>query len=226
MQHRVRIVVADDHPIFRAGIRALLSVEPQIEIVGEADDGPRTIGLVRECRPDLLLLDVNMPGMSGLEVLQAIARQNHPPRVLLLTASIETQQIVAAFRMGAGGVLLKDSAAESLLAGLRSVVKGRYWLGRIGYPDAASAIRSLGTNPGTGSPATANYGLTPRELQIVAYVTSGMTNKQIAEDLKISDVTVRHHLTSVFDKLGVSNRLELVLFAIERALVVKSSSVH
>jgi DNA-binding NarL/FixJ family response regulator len=212
----VRILIADDHRIFRDGLRRLLEVEPDLEVVGEASDGRDAIALVRQIEPDILLLDLSMPGVDGLEALRGIAEQPGATRTLLLTAAIEKAELVTALQLGARGLVLKDSATSILLTGIRAVVRGEYWVGRESVPTLVDALRPLIA----GQPAKPRnaFGLTEREREIVAAVVAALGNKEIAARLSITEKTVKHHLTNIFDKLGVSSRLELALFAIHHEL--------
>lgn len=214
----IRILIADDHALFRDGLRRLLEVEPDFRVVGEAADGAEAVEATGRLRPDVLLLDLAMPRLPGLETLRELGAAGTPVRIILLTAAIEKAQIVQALQLGARGVVLKDSATQLLLKCIRTVVAGEYWVGREGVADLVSALRDL--LPASRQEARQKtFGLTPRELEIVAAVVSGSTNKDIARELAISEDTVKHHLTNIFDKTGVSNRLELALFAVSKNLV-------
>lgn len=216
MTDRIRIAIADDHPIFRDGLRRLLALEPDMEVVGEASDGEEAIAVVGRSTPDILLLDLAMPRGSGLDVLRRLGQAKHGTRLLLLTASIEKPQVVQALQLGARGVVMKDSATQLLIKAVRSVMKGEYWVGRDSVADMLQYLRD---NEVRRAAPGAKFRLTPRETDVVAAVVAGFTNKDIAQKFKISEDTVKHHLTNVFDKVGVSNRLELALFAINHKLV-------
>jgi two-component system nitrate/nitrite response regulator NarL len=213
----VRILIADDHPIFRDGLRRLLEAEPGLRVVGEASDGEQAVTLAVELKPDILLLDLAMPRCPGLEALRKLTLQASPPRTILLTASIERPQILEALELGARGVVLKESATELLLKSIRAVMGGQFWVGRESVADLVKTLRDLASGRGD-EPRRKSYGLTPRELEIVSVIVAGYTNKDIAGKFGISEQTVKHHLTNIFDKLGVSNRLELALFAVHHDL--------
>jgi DNA-binding NarL/FixJ family response regulator len=214
----VRILIADDHPIFRDGLRKLLEAEPGLKVVGEATDGAEAVRMVQEIKPDILLLDLAMPRMPGLEALHELMASSTFVRAILLTASIEKRQIVEALQLGARGVVLKESATELLLKSIRSVMAGQFWVGRESVVNLFKTLHELGGAPGEEAPQK-KFGLTPREVEIISAIVAGYTNKDIAQKFSISEQTVKHHLTNIYDKLGVSTRLELALFAVNHRLV-------
>jgi DNA-binding NarL/FixJ family response regulator len=216
----VRIVIADDHPIFRDGLRRLLEAEPDLSVVGQAVDADEAIRLVQSLRPDILLLDVAMPRVSGIEALESLVHLAHAPGVILLTAAIDRADIVRALHLGARGIVLKESATSLLLKAIRVVMEGGYWVGRESVSDLFLALQNLGPAPESPEPLPA-FSLTPRELQIVGLILGAAGNKKIADTLNISEKTVKHHLTNIFEKLGVANRLELALFAAQHNLMPK-----
>jgi DNA-binding NarL/FixJ family response regulator len=222
----IRILIADDHPVYRQGLRALFRDETEFIIVGEANDGEQALKLVGKLYPDVLLLDLQMPKLTGLEALRELSTSNAstPVRPILLTASIEKEQIAQALQLGARGIVLKDSSTEILFKSIRTVMKGKFWVGEKAVPDMVEVLR---TNMAASEPAAParetkeaknTYGLTPRELEVVGSIVTGLTNREIAGKFSISEQTVKHHLSNIFDKVGVSNRLELALFAINHQL--------
>jgi two-component system, NarL family, nitrate/nitrite response regulator NarL len=219
----IRIVIADDHPIFRDGLRRLLEAEPDLRVVGEACDGNEAVKLARQLRPDILLLDLAMPRQPGLEALREMnsGTGSNSVRVILLTAAAEKKQIVEALQLGARGVVLKDSATQLLLKSIHTVMSGEYWVGRESVSNLVQYLRTLVQSSGEEA-RQRKFGLTPRELEIVSAVVAGYSNKEIAEYFKISEDTVKHHLSNIFDKLGVSTRLELALFAVNQGLPLKT----
>jgi two-component system, NarL family, nitrate/nitrite response regulator NarL len=219
----VRIVIADDHPIFRDGLRRLLEAEPDLKVIGEASDGAEAVKMARQLKPDILLLDLAMPRMPGLEALREMSSgaAASSVRVILLTAAAEKKQIVEALQLGARGVVLKDSATQLLLKSIHTVMAGEYWVGRESVSNLVQYLRNLVQSSGEEAKQR-KFGLTPRELEIVSAVVAGYSNKEIAEYFKISEDTVKHHLSNIFDKLGVSTRLELALFAVNQALPLKT----
>jgi DNA-binding NarL/FixJ family response regulator len=206
----VRIAIADDHQIFRDGLRRLLESEPGFAVVGEGADGLDALQLARTVKPDVLLLDVSMPRMGGLEALTLPDLQE--TRVILLTAAIEPNELLRAIQLGARGVVLKESATRQLIDGIRRVMDGKFLIGTDVADDLAEAVRQVGTV------RDKPYGLTAREIEIVEAIVSGDSNRDIAARLNISLQTVKHHLTSIFDKTGTSTRLELALFALRNGV--------
>jgi two-component system, NarL family, nitrate/nitrite response regulator NarL len=219
----IRIVIADDHPIFRDGLRRLLEAEPNLTVLGEASDGAEAVKMARQLKPDILLLDLSMPKHPGLEALRDLSAgsSSSPVRVILLTAAAEKSQIVEALQLGARGVVLKDSATQLLLKAIQVVMAGEYWVGRESVSNLVQYLRTL-VQSSSDEARQRKFGLTPRELEIVAAVVAGYSNKEVAEYFKISEDTVKHHLSNIFDKLGVSTRLELALFAVNQSLPLKS----
>ena len=215
-----RILIADDHPIFRDGLRRLLESEREFKVIGEACDGVEAVNMVRQLKPEILLLDLAMPRRPGLEALREMSTESSSVRVILLTAAAEKDQIVEALQLGARGVVLKDSATQILLKSIRAVMNGEYWVGRESVSNLMQYLRTM-VEASSNEPRKKNYGLTPRELEVISAVVAGYANKEIAQHFKISEDTVKHHLSNIFDKVGVSTRLELALFAVNQSLPFK-----
>ena len=202
---QIRIVIADHNPIFRDGLRRLLEAEADLKVLGEASDGAEAVKLVRQLKPDILLVELAMPKHSGLEALRDLSSAGTviPARVILLTAAAENRQIVEALQLGARGVVLKDSATHLLLKAIHTVMAGEYWVGRESVSNLVQYLRTLMQS--TQQEARhKKFGLTPRELEIVSAVVAGFSNKEIAEYFKISEDTVKHYRSNIFDKLGSS----------------------
>ena len=217
-QRRVRIVLADDHQMFREALRRLLDAEPDLIVVGEAGDGEEAVALTMQYEPDVLLLDVAMPNANGMQVLQHIAAASKTTRIIMVTGAVEEHELRQALHLGARGFVLKDSGAMQLLESIRVVHSGDYFVGRECMADLVSALRSRGIAETKASRSKRDFGLTLRERQIVSAVVDAYQNKEIAQKFAISEKTVKHHLTNIFNKVGVSNRLELALFAVHHHL--------
>ena len=212
----VRVLIADDHVIFRGALRELLQGESPFQVVGEAADGAEAVTLTSGLEPDIVLLDLAMPRLSGLEVLRALSQSIASRRIIILTAQIDHAQIVEALQLGARGIIIKDASVELLFQGIRAVVAGEHWVGRERVANLTQFFQS--TRAGVRS-TKRTFGLTPREFEVIWAVVAGDSNKDIAQRLSISQDTTKHHLSNIFDKLGVSNRLELALFAYNHRLV-------
>jgi two-component system nitrate/nitrite response regulator NarL len=212
----VRVLIVDDHPIFRTGLKHLLETVPGMVVVGEAADARQALAQMRLHRPDVLLLDIVMPGPSGLEVLTDLLSRSTSTRVVLLTAAIDAQESLRALQLGAAGILLKNAALTDIVRCVQAVVAGRYWVG-------GEAFQSLVGSLARGAPAQETppraFGLTARELEVVSLVATGAGNRDIATQLGLSEETVKHHLSKIFDKTGQSSRVELALFALQTGLV-------
>ena len=216
----INVLIADDHPIFRSGLRALIEAESGVRITGEAADGEQAVALTRKLKPDVLLLDLVMPKLSGLEVLRELsAGPPLPTRSVILTAAIADEQITEALRLGARGVVLKDASTQLLVKSIRCVVAGEFWIGRGNVQGLIQALQMAHSTP--PEDPVKRFGLTARELEVINTIVEGYSNKEIAHRFSISEQTVKHHLSSIFDKIGVSNRLELALFSVHNQLVGK-----
>jgi DNA-binding NarL/FixJ family response regulator len=218
----VRIVLADDHPIVRDGLKKLLQLEEDFEVVGEAGDGREVLEKVQELDPDVLLLDLRMPNLDGLAALQALQQTNKRTRVIILTASEDKNEFVQAMKLGCSGIVLKQTAPDLIVKSIRKVNAGEIWLDS---HTTAAVMRTFSTGfESSGGQGSGGKGgrerspLSTREREIVALVAQGYKNKEMAEKMFISEQTVKNHLHNIFDKLGVSDRLELALYAIHKGL--------
>jgi two-component system, NarL family, nitrate/nitrite response regulator NarL len=213
-----RVLIADDHAMFREGLRRLLDAEPGFEVVGEVDGAEQAILAARDLEPDIILLDLAMPGKDGLHALHALGGDSAEPGIILLTASITADEIVRAIQLGAHGIILKESTTRVLFDAIRQVLKGQYWIHPDRVSDLVQALRSSSTSAKVAS-RPKDFGLTPRERDIVGMVVGGYSNPDIARKCSISEQTVKHHVSNIFDKLGVYNRVELALFAVNHGLI-------
>lgn len=215
----IRVVLADDHPIVRDGLRKLLMLEEDIEVVGEASDGREVVQVVHDTRPDVLILDLRMPYMDGLAALQALQQAGKKVRVIVLTASEDKNEFVQAMKLGCSGIVLKQTAPELIVKSIRKVHGGEIWLDS---HTTAAVMRQFATHGDGGNGANPKgrerSPLSQREREIVGLVAQGYKNREMAEKMFISEQTVKNHLHNIFDKLGVSDRLELALYAIHKGL--------
>jgi DNA-binding NarL/FixJ family response regulator len=206
----IRVVVVDDHPIVRAGIITLLGGEPSITIVGEAGSGEDALALVRELKPDVLLLDIEMPGIKGYEVARRIQEECLPVSILVLSAYEDRNYIQELLSLGASGYLVKEEAPGAIVEAVQKVAQGeRGWLSR------GVAAHMLELVQGGESPLQR---LTPREQQVLECVVASKTNGEIARELGISVKTVEKHMVTIFEKLGVSSRVEAAVYSIREGL--------
>jgi two-component system, NarL family, nitrate/nitrite response regulator NarL len=219
----IRVAIADDHPIVRDGLKKLLSLEGDVEVIGEAGDGRAVIELVQQTDPDVLLLDLRMPNLDGLQALQTIQQTNRRTRVIILTASDDKNEFVQAMKLGCSGIVLKQTAPDLIVKSIRKVYSGEIWLDS----HTTAAVMRQFASPGAELSAQSGGSsgkqrerspLSTREREIVALVAQGYKNKEMAEKMFISEQTVKNHLHNIFDKLGVSDRLELALYAIHKGL--------
>ena len=234
-KRKIRIVLADDHPIVRDGLKKMLSLESDLEVVGEANDGREALEQIQMHEPDVLLLDLRMPNLDGLGALQTLQHINRKTRVIILTASEDKNEFVQAMKLGCSGIVLKQTAPELIVKSIRKVNDGEIWLdshttaavmrqfATVGGESGISSGSSSGSS--SSGMSSSNQGkvrerspLSAREREIVGLVAQGYKNKEMAEKMFISEQTVKNHLHNIFDKLGVSDRLELALYAIHKGL--------
>jgi DNA-binding NarL/FixJ family response regulator len=213
----IRVLIADDHPVVRVGLRNMLQADSTVKVVGEARDGMEALEMARSLQPDILLLDLAMPNVAGMEALREMTASNLNTRTIVLTGLIDKRQVLEALQLGARGVVLKDAVIEHLSACIRAVMQGQYWLEGRPVQNLVQVLRDLAAQ--TAPPPRKTFGLTARELEVVTLITEGCTNKDIAKSFGISEETVKRHLTNIFNKLGVGNRLELALFALNHNLL-------
>lgn len=217
MAGKIRVVIADDHGLFREMLRLTMRREGSVKIVGEAANGRQTIDVISDLKPDIVLLDSTMPEMGGIEVLPVIREKNLKTKALMLTANKNETVIFKALKGGAKGYLSKDVSISDLIKAIQAVHKGELWVERklMARFFDKEAIASPKEEGRAGRPKMA---LTPREKEILSILTTGCTNKEIAQALFISEKTVKSHLNSIFRKLNVTRRLQAILQAINRGL--------
>ncbi len=208
----IRVLIADDHPVVRRGLRTLLTSEPGLEPVGEATDGAEAVALASSLQPDVILLDMVMPKKNGLEAIVEIKRQNPEARILVLTSFAEDEKVFPAIKAGALGYLLKDSSPEELLEAIRNVYQGQSSL----HPTIARKLINELKRPSDLTPAQTT--LTDREVDVLKLVAQGFTNQEIAARLILSEWTVRTHVRNILDKLHLANRTQAALYALKEGL--------
>jgi len=216
--HHIRVVIVDDQPIFCRALRRVFESDPSFDVLGEASDAPSAMKLIQQLKPDILLLDLALSRRFELRGVNNFASYLAPVRTLVMLAAIEKASIVEAFRLGAHGIVLKTSPQQVLVQSLRSVMAGHYWLESEGIAILIDALRDF-LSQSNGTTSTKEYGLTPRELDIISKIANGRSNKEVGEEFSISERTVKHHLTNIFGKVGVSSRLQLALFAVNHHLM-------
>jgi len=210
----IRILIADDHPVFRFGLRTLLESEHGLEVIGEAGTGEEAVAQTEALRPDVVLMDINLPGMNGVEATRRIM-QTWPQTGVLIVTMLDDNSLLAALRAGARGYLLKGAAAEETLRAIRAVSHGE----AIFSPAIARRLVEAVAAPPPGAPTQPPFpALTVREREILAYIARGVSNAAIAKQLSLSLKTVRNHVSSILDKLQVSDRLQAGLRAREAGL--------
>ncbi len=210
----IKLVVADDHPIVLQGLRHLFERQSDFVVAACCADGHSAIDAVRAHQADIVVLDLRMPGSSGLDALRLLAGQQLPCRAVLLTATITQDQVVEAVKLGARGLVLKESSPETLLSCIRRVHQGEQWIDR---DTVTRAFRTVLDRESATREASET--LTAREIEIVRMIGQGMRNRVIAAQLSISEGTVKVHLHNIYEKIGVDGRLELVLFAQQKGLI-------
>ena len=216
----IRVAVADAHPVVREGLHRLLQAEPGFQVVGQAENGDEAVKLVQAKQPDVLMIDARIAGMTGMHALRELSKTASNCRVVLLNASLDRTQVLEALRLGARGLVTKNTTVGLMLKCIRTVMAGQYWIGRESVSDLIGCLvprRAEGESPALAKKPE----LTRRELQIIGAVVAGYTNRDIATRLSLSEHTVKHHLSSIFDKLDVTNRLEVALLAIKQKLVTE-----
>jgi DNA-binding NarL/FixJ family response regulator len=211
----IRVLLVDDHALFRKGVADLLSSEPDFELVGEAADGVQAVEMARELMPDLILMDISMPGIDGLEATRRIKAEMPYVRIVVLTVSESDQSLFEAIKSGAQGYLLKSVQPQALLDTLSGVVRGE---ASISGPMAARLLQDLARDSRPASPPPTPARLTQREQEVLRLVAQGKSNKEIASALNIAENTVKNHLKNILEKLHLENRVQAATFALRREL--------
>ena len=214
----IKVLLLDKHALVRSGLRRIIETHPAMQVVGEAGDYPEVIALVRREKPDIILLDFNLDNSPGLEIISELGELQQAPRVIIVTGDSDNKALNQAVQLGAVGVVRKEESPETLLKAIEKVYEGEVWLRR---SMIASVLSNMSRPTPNKSPEAEKIELlSDREREVIALIGEGLKNKEIAEKLYISEVTVRHHLTSVYRKLDISHRLELVVFSYRNGLAV------
>ncbi len=208
----IRVFIADDHAIIREGIRALLATEKDIEVIGDAPDGLRAVAAVQQLNPDVILMDLLMPEMDGIEAIRRITASNFEARILVLTSFATDDKVFPAIKAGALGYLLKDSPPEMLVSAIRQVHRGDSWL----HPKIARRVLQELSGPPKGPPTSDP--LTEREVQVLRLVAQGQSNQEIALKLGIAEATTRTHVSNILSKLHLASRTQAALYALREGL--------
>ena len=208
-----RVLVVDDQTLFRTGLTSLLSEDERVEVVGQAVDGADAVKQAAKVKPDVVLMDIKMPNIDGIEATRQITEMAPGTKVLILTTFETDSQVIQALKAGASGYVLKDSSAAAIISSIVAVMSGERVMA------SAVANRVLEMLTGTATPKEFYDGLTNREIEILKLLANGMANKQIAYRLKISEKTVRNHVSNMYEKLGIYDRSQAVLYAVKKGLV-------
>jgi DNA-binding NarL/FixJ family response regulator len=208
-----RVLIADDQTLFRSGLARLLDVDDRVSVVGEAVDGLDAVKLASSLKPDLVLMDIKMPNLDGIEATRRILADNPKVKVLMLTTFEADNHVIQSLKAGASGYVLKDSQADAIVSSILAVVSGERVMA------GAVANRVLEMLTGATTPKEFYDGLTAREVEILRMLATGMANKQIAYKLKISEKTVRNHVSNMYEKLDIYDRAQAVLYAVRKGLV-------
>jgi len=208
----IRIILADDHPVVRRGLVQFFADVEDFDVVAECGDGEAALEAVRQQAPDVLIVDLRMPGVGGMEVLRRLRSETSAPAVILLAGNISDDEVVDAMRLGAKGVVLKEMAPKLLVQCIRKVAAGGVWLEKEAIGRALGKLLQVGDG-------RARAALTPREVEIVRMVAQGIANREVGERLFISEGTVKTHLHTIYEKLGVKGRVQLATYARENGLL-------
>lgn len=220
---KITLLIVDDHPLFRQGVADSLALEADMAVMGQAASGEEGLDLIRDLKPQIVLMDINLPGMNGQQVTHLIVQEKLPTRVLLLTGYDEMEQAVHAALAGAAGYLAKDIEPESLMNAIRDVADGRFVFGSRVFSrrelDNWLVGQTEGARRSYSEPGNPFHPLSDREMEVLNCVVRGMSNKEIANLLEISHQTVKNHVTSILRKFGVDDRTQAVIYALKRGWV-------
>jgi DNA-binding NarL/FixJ family response regulator len=214
----IQLIVCDDHALFREGLSRLLDEEDGFEVIGKAADGQELVEKTLELRPDVILLDVVMPGMDGIDAVRVLHRRKVPARIIMLSAFDEERFVLDAWKAGIHGYILKDTATQELVRAVRCVADGEVWIGE-GFLSRLMDKYRAAVEGEEATAADQPGGLTPRETEVLKLVATGLRNKEIAARLFVSEKTVKTHLTHIYQRLGLNDRVEVALYAIRHGLV-------
>lgn len=212
----IRVLLCDDHTIVRDGLRNLLNAEPDLEVIGEATDGLQALNLVGELEPHVLLLDINMPNLGGMETLERLHKQDPRLRVLILTMFNQEEYLFRTIRAGACGYLLKDSPVTEVIEAIRTVMRG----GSVIPPHLTERLFAYHREQEHPEETVAQEQLSPREMEVLTTLVQGLSNKDIAKQLFITETTVKLHISNLYRKLGVKSRSQAIMLAVREKLVM------
>jgi NarL family two-component system response regulator LiaR len=209
---KITVMIVDDHAVVRQGLRSFLELQDDLEVVGEASDGAEAVALAKELMPDIILMDLVMPGMDGVEATRAITTAVPSARVLVLTSFSEDEKVFASIKAGAHGYLMKDVLPPELVKAIRTVYRGEAQL----HPEIARKLMHEFSSP---TPVAPKHDLTDRELEVLRLIAQGKSNKEIAEELVLSEKTVKTHVSNILQKLHLSDRTQAAVYALKQRLV-------
>ena len=218
----IRIAIIDDHSVVRSGLRMLIESEPNMSVVAEAGNEQDAIAMIEREQPDLILLDLDIDGHSSLDFLPELLTRSGQSRVLLLTGLDDLELHRRALHLGAMGVVLKEQAASVLIKAIEKVYEGEVWIDRAMMASVLTDLSKAREASKADTDAARISSLTEREVEVISFICDGLQNKRIADRMGITETTVRHHLTSIFAKLGCESRLELVIYAYKHGLATPS----
>ena len=208
---KIRVLIADDHPIFRQGLRGILEAEPDIDVVGEASDGAEAIAMATALQPDVVMMDLAMPTVDGIEAIRRITEERPSARIIALTSFATDDKVFPAIQAGAAGYLLKETEPAELVEAIRKVHRGEPIL----HPSVAARLMQQVV---AATPRAHRTDLTARELEVLRLIAAGRSNKEIARDLAVAEKTVKTHVSNVLSKLGVADRTQAALYAVQHGL--------